>query len=113
VQPPAAQPAPGPTQHLNHRTVLAHFSVAAATSPANITQPHPLSLDHRLIDLLVCPLCKGPLQMGRDANNQPTELRCPADRLGFPIRDGIPVMLESEARVLPVDQGPGAVPSPL
>jgi uncharacterized protein len=59
-----------------------------------------MSFDHRLIDLLVCPLCKGPLEMHRDADNRPTHLVCPADRLGFPIRDGIPVMLESEAQSL-------------
>ena len=70
-----------------------------------------MSLDHRLIDLLVCPLCKGPLQMLRDAQSRPLELLCLADRLGFPIRDGIPVMLESEARVL---EAPApAPPSPL
>ena len=66
-----------------------------------------MSLDHRLIDLLVCPVCKGPLQMRRDADQRPQDLACPADRLAFPIRDGIPVMLESEA--LPLD-GPGASP---
>lgn len=59
-----------------------------------------MSLDHRLIDLLVCPVCKGPLSMNRDDQMRPLELACPADRLGFPIRDGIPVMLESEARNL-------------
>jgi uncharacterized protein len=53
-----------------------------------------------LIDLLVCPVCKGPLEMRRDADNRPTDLLCPADRLAFPIRDGIPVMLESEAQAL-------------
>ena len=66
-----------------------------------------MSLDHRLIDLLVCPVCKGPLQMRRDAEQRPLDLACPADRLAFPIRDGIPVMLESEA--LPLD-GPVAGP---
>ncbi len=70
-----------------------------------------MSLDHRLIDLLVCPLCKGPLQMARDAQGRPYELQCPADRLGFPIRDGIPVMLEAEARVL--EDFPAPAPSPL
>lgn len=50
-------------------------------------------MDTRLIELLVCPVCKGPLQ--RPAQSQ--LLTCSADRLGFPIRDGIPVMLESEA----------------
>ena len=64
-----------------------------------------MSLDHRLIDLLVCPLCKGPLTMGRTESAQPAELICPADRLGFPIRDGIPVMLESEARPVEAPDG--------
>ena len=50
-------------------------------------------MDTRLIELLVCPICKGPLRRGEDAH----ALVCPADRLSFPIRDGIPVMLESEA----------------
>ena len=54
--------------------------------------------DHRLIELLVCPLCKGKLVMLRDADNRPTALACHADRLAFPIRDGIPVMLENEAQ---------------
>lgn len=57
-----------------------------------------MTLDHRLIDLLVCPLCKGTLTMLRDAAANSAELVCAADRLAFPIRDGIPVMLESEAR---------------
>jgi uncharacterized protein YbaR (Trm112 family) len=57
-------------------------------------------MDHRLIDLLVCPVCKGPLKMERDPEGRPLELVCPADRLAFPLRDGIPVMLESEARSL-------------
>ena len=70
-----------------------------------------MSLDHRLIDLLVCPLCKGPLQMARDEQSRPTELQCLADRLGFPLRDGIPVMLESEARTLDAFAPP--TPSPL
>jgi len=65
-----------------------------------------MTLDHRLIDLLVCPLCKGPLTMQRDAQMRQSELLCPADRLAFPIRDGIPVMLESEARTL--DAAPSA-----
>jgi len=59
-----------------------------------------MTLDHRLIDLLVCPVCKGRLEMRRDHENTPTDLVCPADRLAFPIRDGIPVMLENEARPL-------------
>lgn len=53
-------------------------------------------MDAKLIDLLVCPLCKGPLVYLREAQ----ELVCKADRLAFPIRDGIPVMLEDEARRL-------------
>ena len=53
-------------------------------------------MDPKLIDLLVCPLCKGPLTLVRERS----ELVCPADRLAFPLRDGIPVMLENEARAL-------------
>jgi uncharacterized protein YbaR (Trm112 family) len=64
-----------------------------------------MSLDLRLINLLVCPACKGPLQLRRDDAQRPIDLACPADRLAFPIRDGIPVMLESEA--MPLD-GPAA-----
>ena len=66
-----------------------------------------MSLDHRLINLLVCPVCKGALQLRRDAEQRPLDLACSADRLAFPIRDGIPVMLESEA--LPLD-GPAPAP---
>jgi len=63
-----------------------------------------MTLDHRLIDLLVCPVCKSALQMQRDEQQRPVALACPADRLAFPIVDGIPVMLESEAR--PLDPAP-------
>ena len=59
-----------------------------------------MNMDHRLIEMLVCPVCKGPLQLRRDEESRPIELVCPADRLAFPIRDGIPVMLEAEARRL-------------
>lgn len=57
-------------------------------------------MDPKLLDILVCPLCKGPLTYHRDAQ----ELVCRADRLAYPIRDGIPVMLEEEARRLPADE---------
>ncbi|HJV70204.1 Trm112 family protein [Ideonella sp.] len=57
-------------------------------------------MDHRLIEMLVCPVCKGPLQLRRDETARPVELLCPADRVAYPIRDGIPVMLDSEARHL-------------
>ncbi len=60
-----------------------------------------MTIDHRLIQLLVCPVCKGPLRLLRDEQDHAAELLCPADRLAFPIRDGIPAMLESEARHAP------------
>ncbi|MBQ0930965.1 Trm112 family protein [Ideonella sp. 4Y16] len=63
-----------------------------------------MSVDHRLLDLLVCPLCKSSLRLRRDEQNRPTELVCVADRLAFPIRDGIPVMLANEARALPAEE---------
>ena len=56
-------------------------------------------MDTKLLDILACPVCKGPLQWHRD----PQLLVCRADRLAFPVRDEIPVMLEEEARVLPSD----------
>ena len=61
-------------------------------------------MDHRLLALLVCPACKGPLVMRRDDQQRPLELVCAADRLAFPIRDGTPVMLENEARALAADE---------
>ncbi|HSV70452.1 MAG TPA: Trm112 family protein [Methylibium sp.] len=66
-------------------------------------------MDTRLMELLVCPICKGPLTHER-ADRQTFELHCAADRLAFPVRDGIPVMLEAEARAL---EEPGSQPSPL
>jgi uncharacterized protein YbaR (Trm112 family) len=59
-----------------------------------------MTLDHRLIDLLVCPVCKGPLEMLRNEAGIQQELLCKPDRLAFPIRDGLPVMLENEARAV-------------
>ncbi|OYV21185.1 MAG: hypothetical protein CG441_115 [Methylococcaceae bacterium NSM2-1] len=53
-------------------------------------------IDSKLLDILACPLCKSPLIY--DKLKQ--ELICRADRLAFPIRDDIPVMLEDEAREL-------------
>lgn len=55
-------------------------------------------MEARLLDILACPLCKGPLTYERAQS----VLVCHADRLAFPIRDGVPVMLEEEARVLEV-----------
>jgi len=53
-------------------------------------------MDSKLLDILACPVCKGPLIYQKKAG----ELICKADRLAFPIRDDIPVMLEAEARQL-------------
>ncbi len=54
------------------------------------------------MELLVCPLCKGPLTL----DSATRDLVCAADRLAFPVRDGIPVMLESQAR--PIEDAPAA-----
>jgi len=59
-------------------------------------------MDPKLLEILVCPLCKGPLVWKKDAR----ELICKADRLAFPVKDGIPVMLEDEARALRPDEEP-------
>ncbi|MCB1669888.1 MAG: Trm112 family protein [Gammaproteobacteria bacterium] len=55
-----------------------------------------MSLDHKLLAILVCPICKGELIYNREAK----ELVCRADRLAFPVKDDIPVMLSDEARPL-------------
>lgn len=63
-------------------------------------------MDKKLLEILVCPVSKAPLRY--DKANQ--ELVCETSRLAYPIRDGIPVMLESEARRLddpPTGSGDG------
>jgi len=57
-------------------------------------------VDPKLLEILVCPICKGPLLHRKG----PDELICKADRLGFPVKDGIPVMLEEDARKLPPEE---------
>jgi len=57
-------------------------------------------MNAKLLDILVCPLCKSPLLHQRSAG----ELVCKACRLAYPVRDDIPVMLEDEARKLPADE---------
>lgn len=55
-------------------------------------------MDKKLLDILVCPLCKGELLFKKD------ELICRFDRLAYPIRDDIPVMLEAEARTISLEE---------
>jgi uncharacterized protein YbaR (Trm112 family) len=56
-------------------------------------------LDSRLLEILACPLCKGPVIYRREL----ALLVCRVDRLAFPVANGVPVMLEGEARALPSD----------
>jgi uncharacterized protein YbaR (Trm112 family) len=53
-------------------------------------------MDKKLLDILACPICKSPLVYRKESQ----ELICKADRLAYPIREDIPVMLEAEAREL-------------
>ncbi|AQQ68308.1 Trm112 family protein [Microbulbifer agarilyticus] len=57
-------------------------------------------MDKKLLSLLVCPVSKAPLEYHEETQ----ELVCKASGLAYPIRDGIPVMLESEARPLTTDE---------
>jgi hypothetical protein len=59
-----------------------------------------MSIDPKLLEILVCPVTKGPLTMSADK----TELISYAARLAYPIKDGIPVMLADEARELSSDE---------
>ncbi len=57
-------------------------------------------IDKRLLSILVCPVSKAPVEY----DEQKDELVCKASGLAYPVQDGIPVMLESEARVLTADE---------
>ncbi|MBK7022140.1 MAG: Trm112 family protein [Sulfuritalea sp.] len=57
-------------------------------------------MDARLLEILVCPVCKGPLENNKAA----AELVCKGCRLAYPVRDDIPVMLEDEARSLGAEE---------
>ncbi|WP_346839492.1 Trm112 family protein [Microbulbifer sp. SAOS-129_SWC] len=57
-------------------------------------------MDKKLLSLLVCPVSKAPLEYHEDTQ----ELVCKASGLAYPVRDGIPVMLESEARPLTAEE---------
>ena len=57
-------------------------------------------MDKRLLGILVCPLYRSPLHLDAAKN----ELICKADRLAYPIRDDVPVMLVDEARALSADE---------
>ena len=59
-------------------------------------------MDPKLLEILVCPVTKGPLVYDRERQ----ELVSKSARLAYPIRDGIPVMLEDEARQLRADEEP-------
>jgi uncharacterized protein len=56
-------------------------------------------MDTRLLEILACPVCKGTLQYRREAQ----VLVCRMDRLAYPVRDDVPVMLAEEARQLTAD----------
>ncbi|MFI2812825.1 MULTISPECIES: Trm112 family protein [Microbulbifer] len=57
-------------------------------------------MDKKLLSLLVCPVSKAPLEYDEERQ----ELVCKASGLAYPVRDGIPVMLESEARQLTAEE---------
>jgi uncharacterized protein YbaR (Trm112 family) len=57
-------------------------------------------IDKKLLEILACPLCKQPVQYFE----QQQEFICRFDRLAFPIKEGIPVMLQEEARQLSLDE---------
>lgn len=61
-----------------------------------------MPVDKKLLAILVCPICKGDLTLRKAEGESTVEaLICPVDHLAFPVRDDIPIMLESEAEQLP------------
>ena len=61
-----------------------------------------MAFDHKLLEIVACPVCKGKLNYDKEKG----ELVCRADRLAYPIQDDIPVLLESRARHLSLDELP-------
>ncbi|MER2491078.1 Trm112 family protein [Catenovulum sediminis] len=59
-----------------------------------------MAFDKKLLEIIACPICKSPLEFHSDAQ----ELWCKADRLAYPIRNDIPVLMEPEARTLTLDE---------
>lgn len=57
-------------------------------------------MDKKLLDILACPICKQPVIYKKETQ----ELICKLDKLAYPIRDDIPVMLEDEARRMDLDE---------
>ena len=57
-------------------------------------------IDKKLLSILVCPVSKAPVEY----DEQKQELICKASGLAYPVRDGIPVMLENEARELTLEE---------
>ena len=66
------------------------------TDKTNTTHSAPCGVNPRLLELLICPVTGGPLRFERET----CELISQKAKLAFPIRDGLPIMLESEARDL-------------
>ena len=57
-------------------------------------------MDYRLLEIVACPVCKGKLNYDKDKQ----ELICKIDRLAYPIKEGIPVMIEPEARRMTMEE---------
>ena len=57
-------------------------------------------MDHRLLEIVACPICKGKLSFDQKNN----ELVCKFDKVAYPIKEGIPVLLESEARPVSLNE---------
>lgn len=78
--------------------------IISFAAPAPCWRPHPVlqeyPMDAKLLELLVCPVTKGPLRFDREHQ----ELISHSARLAYPVRDGIPVLLENEARTLSDDE---------
>lgn len=70
--------------------------VLQMADPMRIVLKEVMLVDKKFLELLVCPVSKAPLEYNRERQ----ELVCRASKLAYPIRDGIPVMLESEARAV-------------
>lgn len=81
------------------RAIVPNAAAMAGPPGLQVISANEKCMDARLLEILACPICKGTLQYQREAQ----VLVCRMDRLAYPIRDGVPVMLEEEARQLSAD----------
>ncbi len=95
----AATPNPHGAQGAPYEPICGPTKSPYNVRPLIKAEPNTM-IDKKLLSILVCPVSKAPLEYDQEKD----ELICKASGLAYPVRDGIPVMLETEARQLTADE---------